>query len=432
MADFHAAALPRSMRRQIRLPFDSGKVITLTGVRRCGKTFLLYESIKALLAAGLPARNILYLNFEDERLVLATDELDLILQAYRELYPDIALSECHFFFDEIQNIPGWEKFVRRLHDTITKNIYITGSNARFLSSEIATALRGRAVTYEVFPLSFREYLWFQGIDEVGYDSQGKALAGHHFEQYLFGGGFPELATMTDPALRQKVLQEYFNVMLYRDLVERYGITNLPVLRYFIRRVMESVTSVISPNKIYNELKSQGYRIGKNTLYEFLDAGEAVYLFQIVKKYNPSVLKQELGEKKAYAIDTGLLNALTFAYSKDYGKLLENTMYLHWRRLELPLLFYKYRRECDFIVPSQGGELIPVQVTASMSNPDTAKREIAGLLDACKRLNVDRGRIVTLGEQTEIQEGGVTIEVLPGWRVLLEEESEIQKNGIPYQ
>lgn len=419
IADFHTAAPPESVGRQLHIPLNSGKVITLTGVRRCGKTFLLYESIKALLAGGLPLRNILYLNFEDERLVLATDDLDLILQAYRELYPDILLADCHFFFDEIQNIPGWEKFVRRFHDTVTRNLFITGSNARFLSTEIATALRGRTVTYEVFPLSFQEYLWFHKAGDTGPDSQSKALVAHHFENYLFAGGFPELTAISDPALKKKILQEYFNVMLYRDLVERYRITNLPVLRYFIRRVMEGVTSIVSPHKIFNELKSQGYRVGKNTLYEYLDAGEAIYLFQILKKYHPSVLKQDLGEKKAYAIDNGLLNAVTFAHSKDYGKLLENAVFLHLRRGERPIFFHKESRECDFIMTGPGGELTPIQVTYSLSAPETAKREIAGLLDACKRLKSERGRIITMSEQALLREGGVTIEVLPAWQFLLE-------------
>ena len=195
-----------------------------------------------------------------------------------------------------------------------------------------------------------------------------------------------------------------------------------MLRYFLRRVLEGVTSVVSPNKIYNELKSQGYRIGKNTLYEFLEAGEAIYLFQILKKYNPSVVKQELGEKKVYAIDTGLLNAISFAYSKDYGKLLENTCYLHWRRRGIPIFFHKDYRECDFIVQGQDGGMLPVQVTASLADRDTAKRELAGVVDACKRLGTGHGRIVTLGEQGMLQENGVSIEVLPAWRLLLEENA----------
>ena len=418
IADFHTTSLPTTVKREISLPLDSGKIITLTGVRRCGKTFLLYEAIKTLLTHGLAMRNILYLNFEDERLILATEELDLILQVYRELYPGIYLTDCYFFFDEIQNIPDWERFIRRVYDSVTRHIFITGSNARFLSTEIATSLRGRSVTYEVFPLAFREYLWFLGVDDKGQDAQSKAVIAHHFEHYLVVGGFPELTGTSDPLFRKKVLQEYFNVMLYRDLVEHYHISNLPVLRYFVRRVMEGITSVISPNKIFNELKSQGYRIGKNTLYDYLDAVEAIYLFQILKKFNPSVVKQELGEKKAYVIDTGLLNAVTFAYSKDDRKLLENAVYLHLRRLGRPLFFLKDRRECDFIVADQNGVLTPTQVAYSIGDRDTAKREINGAIEACKRLKTNHAQIITLSEQASLHEDGVSIEVWPAAQFFL--------------
>jgi hypothetical protein len=418
IADFHSEGLPETRKRQLQVPLDTGKIVTLSGVRRCGKTFLLFESIKVLLARRVPVRRILYINFEDERLTLSSDDLDLILQAYRELYPDLSLKDCYFFFDEIQNVPAWEKFIRRVYDTVTKNIFITGSNSHFLGSEIATSLRGRVITHEVFPLSFKEYLWFHDAPGSPRSSANRAKIAHHLGCYLTEGGFPELPAINDVSLKNKVLQEYFNVMLYRDLIERYSITNLPVLRYFVRRVLESVTTPVSSNKIFNELKSQGYHVGKNTLYEFLDATEAIYLFQIVKKYNPSVLKQDLGEKKAYVIDNGLLNAVTFKFSKDYGKLLENSVYLDLRMKGLLPFFYKDRRECDFIIQDRSGNLHAVQVAYSIDDPDTARREIAGLLDVCRRLKIDRGTIVTFGEEDLLHEGDVTIKVLPAYKFFL--------------
>ena len=298
---------------------------------------MLLNFIGKLKKTGVDIRNILYLNFEDERLDLKTGELDLILQAYRELYPDLNLKECYLMFDEIQNIENWEKFIRRIYDTITSNIFITGSNARFLSSDIATSLRGRTLNYEVFPLSFREYL---GFSEVGIDlhsSKSLAKINNSLNKYLDYGGFPEVVKYDDK-LKQKVLQEYFNVMIYRDLVERYEIKNAAVLKFFIKRVLASSTKQLSVNTIYNELKSSGFKIGKNQLYEYLDACQSIYLAFVLRKYAHKFVDRELGERKVYCIDNGLLNSVNFRFSDDKGKAIEQVVFLELKRREKKYIF----------------------------------------------------------------------------------------------
>ncbi len=416
---FHKAPLPESRKRDISIPCNTGKIITLSGVRRSGKTFLLFETMKALLSdTKTPRERILYVNFEDERLDLKKDELDLILQGYRELYPDCPLQECYFFFDEIQNVQGWEKFVRRIYDTVTKNLFVTGSNSMLLSREIATSLRGRTVTYEVFPLSFREYLQFYGVEIDLYDPQNKGRIVHFFEKFLFEGGFPELVYLKEDSIKNRTLQEYFDVMLYRDLVERFRITNVPVLKYFIKRILENITNPISVNNIYNELKSQGYKIGKNTLYEYLDSTMSIYLFLPARKYSGSVVKQELGEKKVYAIDNGLLNAVTFKFSKDYGKLLENAVFLELYKSGKKIFFYKNKRECDFVVLEQSTVTDIVQVSYTIAERKTRQREIEGLVDTCKNLSLHEGCLITAAEEEDIVERGITIKVVPAYKYLL--------------
>ncbi len=284
---------------------------------------------------------ILYVNFEDERLDLLTEELDLLLQAYQELYPHMDIEGCWLFFDEIQNIAGWDKFIRRLYDKGTRNIFITGSNARFLSSEIATILRGRTVSYEVFPLSFREYLSFKGIIVDLHSSKSIALINHHLSDYLRHGGFPEVINYDD-GLRNRVLQEYFNVMIYRDLLERYEIKNIPALKFFLKRLMSSATKHVSVNNIYNELKSSGFKIGKNQLYDNLEACQNIYLALVLRKHTKSLVERELGEKKIYAIDNGLLNALEYKFSEDTRKALEQTVFLELKRQEKRSTFSKIR------------------------------------------------------------------------------------------
>lgn len=416
--DFHKEFLPESKRRDLDIPLHTKKIITLSGVRRSGKTFILFETIKRLISQNVPKERILYINFEDERLELKKENLDLIIQAYRELYPDLTLSKCYFFFDEVQNVEGWEKFTRRLYDTVTNNIFITGSNSRLLSREIATSLRGRTITFEVFPLSFNEYLRFNNIKPDLYHTRNRAKIANLFERFLFEGGFPEIVNFRDASLKRRVLQEYLDVMLYRDIVERFNITNIPVLKYFIKRVFENITNTLSINNIYNELKSQGYKIGKNYLYEYLEALESAYLFMIIKKYSRSILKQELGEKKAYAIDNGLLSAVTFKFSGDYGKLLENLIFLELHKKDKKVFFYKNKQECDFIVYDEKKTRNIIQVCLSVTDRSTRRREISGLVEACRLLGIRKNYIITLSEEETIKEKGLSIKVVPAFKFLL--------------
>ncbi|MBI4654328.1 MAG: ATP-binding protein [Nitrospirae bacterium] len=416
--DFHKGTQPESRKRDLTIPLNTGKVITLSGVRRSGKTYMLFETMKLLLSAGICKEKMLYINFEDERLDFKQNELDMILQAYREMYPDIPMSECCIFFDEIQNVEGWEKFVRRMYDTVSKNIFVTGSNSRLLSREIATSLRGRTLTCEVFPLSFMEYLRFHDAGIDLYHSKSRSKIANLFERFLFEGGFPEIIVFKDASLKNKVLQEYFDVMLYRDMVERFGITNIPVLKYFLKRVFENITSPLSVNNIYNELKSQGYKTGKNFLYEYLDAAEAIYLFRTVNKQSESVLKRELSEKKVYAVDNGLLNAVTFKFSRDYGKLLENSVFMELHKSGNLVFFYKSKRECDFIVMEKSGIKSVIQVAYSIADSGTRKREIEGLVEACRRFSVKSGYVITFSEEETLNEQGVTVNVMPAYKFFL--------------
>ena len=415
--DFHVNPQPALKQRSLVVPVATGKIITLVGVRRSGKTSCLFNIINNLLHNGTAITSILYVNFEDERLELKTEELDLLLQAYQELYPDLLLETCSFFFDEIQNISGWDKFVRRIYDQGMKNIFITGSNARFLSSDIATSLRGRTISYEVFPLSFAEYLHFNDVTPDLHSTKSIALINYHLTNYLTHGGFPEVINYDD-ALRHRVLQEYFNVMIYRDLVERYEIKNLPALKFFLKRIIASSTKQVSVNNIYNELKSSGFKLSKNLLYDYLDATVNIYLMQIVRKYSNSLVDRELGERKVYAIDTGLLNALDFKFSDDTGKVVEQTVFLELKRREKEIYFFKERSECDFII-KQGFDIVEaIQVSATISNAETRKRELRGLLDCCNKFGLQQGEIITLNESEKFEHHGVLVHVTPLYRWLL--------------
>ena len=220
-----------------------------------------------------------------------------------------------------------------------------------LSSELATSLRGRTLQYEEFPLSFNEFCNFTDINTNYYVPENRAKLVNAFKTYLHGGGFPEVV-LAAPLYKDRILQEYFFVMLYKDLVERYEIKNPEPIRYFIKRVMSNLAKPTSINRIYNELKSQGVSIGKNTLYDVIVQTESVYLFFSLTKYEPSLVKESTGDKKYYCIDNGLRSVLLNPHSEDNGKLLENAVFLHLRRnlrIQEELHYYKGKKECDFVV-----------------------------------------------------------------------------------
>ena len=412
--DFHLSENFDVKPRNIQPPIDTKKIITLIGVRRCGKTSIFYHMINQLIEK-IEKTKILFLNFEDERFELNSDELDLILQAYMELYPSYKLSECYFFFDEIQNIPNWEKFIRRMYDTISKNIFITGSNSKLLSSEIATSLRGRSLNFEIFPLSFREYLSFKDIEVDFYSSKSLAFIKNAQESFLKNGSFPEILFLEE-IYANKTLQEYFNVLLYKDLAERYNITNTVALKFFLKRIISSSTKQISINKIFNELKSSGIKIGKNTLYEFLEYVQNIYLALTLQKYDNSLINKELGEKKIYSIDIGLNNATEFRFSDDIGKSLENAVFLELKRKEFDIYYYRTSKsECDFLVFDKNTISDIIQVTFDMSDENTKKREIKGLIEACKNFDLKSGTIITFDSEDELIENGIKIKIIPFYK-----------------
>jgi len=415
--DFHLSDNFDVKPRTLQPPVDTKKIITLIGVRRCGKTSILYDMINRL-SRDIDKTKILFLNFEDERLDLKIDELDLVLQSFSELYPEQNLNECYFFFDEIQNITGWEKFIRRVYDTISKNLFITGSNSKLLSSEIATSLRGRTLSYVVYPLSFSEYLSFKEIEVDLYSSRSLAYIKNAQERFLKDGAFPETLFLEE-RYRNQTLQEYFNVLLYKDLAERYNITNTVALKFFLKRVIASSTKQISINKIYNELKSSGIKIGKNTLYDFLDYVQNIYLVLTLYRYDKSLVNKELGEKKVYSIDIGLNNATEFKFSDDIGKSLENAVFLELTRDYNELFYYRTSNsECDFIVQEKNSIAKAIQVTYDMSNEDTKNREIKGLVEACKNFNLNTGVIVTYESEDEFMQDDIKIELIPFYKWVL--------------
>lgn len=419
ISDFHTTPLPKHRPRDLDVPLNTQKILSITGPRRAGKTAYCQDLIRQMLAQGKTIQQILYINFEDERLDRTTEELDAIITVYRRMYPHISLDSCVFIFDEIQNVPKWDQFVRRVYDTLCKSIIVTGSNSKALGKDIATSLRGRTLTYEILPLSFKEYLQFLDGTATPAASQEIALVQHHLETYLVYGGFPE-TVFFEPQVKIKTLQDYFEVMMYRDVGERAGIADSQLLRFFLKRSFACATKGYSVNKLFNELKSAGYKLGKNTLYDIADICRQAYLFFTVPKYTQKIANIELGEKNLYSIDAGLLVALGLVMPHEPGKLMEQAVFLElYRRYNGNLFFDSNGYECDFILGEWDDVRAAVQVTQSLEDPDVRQREIKGLVSACKKFGLGKGTIVTKATQDRFTTPeGIVVEVVPLWQWLL--------------
>ena len=409
--------------RDKELPVNRKKIITIPGVRRCGKSTLMMIAINELLQSGVPADNMLWIGFDDERLrKMTSDDLDEVIVAYMEMFPDTQMKDVYMFFDEIQLIEGWEYFVLRVYKNYCKNIYVCGSNATMLSKELCTALRGYPLEYDTYPLSFHEFCRFKGVKTDVYLEQGRAKVRNAFAAYHRGSAFPEVVLSDSELEKLQLLHGYFDTMLLKDIAEHYGIGNVEVLRYFVKRIMANLTKPTSILAIHNDIKSQGLKISKDELYKWAGYVCDVFLFIRIPKYERSLIKEQRSLNKYYCIDNGLRSAMLLPQSDDNGKLLENIVFLHLHRtktLSDRIFYFQELSECDFVV--QRGEQIDelIQVTWDMSDEHTRKREINGILEASNVTQCDKLTIVTNDEEGTVVQGGKTIKMIPAWKWLLE-------------
>jgi len=417
----HQQEIPLNLlERATQLPLNEGRIVTVTGIRRCGKSSLLGLAINRLLKNGVPRERILYVGFDDERfLSMSAGNFDELLQAYREMYPHIAIKDVYMFFDEIQLVKGWELFVLRVYKNYCKHIFITGSTAKMLSEEMASALRGWPDEYREYPLSFSEYLRFKNIEANRYTEEGKAVLASAFRTYCEEGGFPEVALTTTKSDKIKILQSYFNTMLFRDMMEHYNIgTPSFVVRYFLKRVMNNLTKPTSVNNIYNDLKSQGLKVSKDSLYLWLDYACNIFMLRKVEKYDKSIVKQRSASAKYYVADIALHNAVLLPESEDSGKALENIVYLNLERSlgeEDRVFYFNDSKECDFVV--QRGERVAELIQVCwVLNEENIEREISGLMAASTFTGCTKCSIITFNQQQSLERDGLHIDVKAIWNV----------------
>lgn len=408
--------------RDISLPINRKKIITVPGVRRCGKSTMMEIAINELVASGISPERILWLGFDDERLKnMNADELDDVIISYMEMYPNIPIKEIYMFFDEIQLIKDWEFFILRVFKSYCKNIYVCGSNATMLSTELSSALRGYPLEYETYPLSFHEYCRFKNIPTKGFLEQDKARLRTAFEAYNMESAFPEIVLTTSKSEQTKLLQGYFDTMLLKDLVEHYRISNIGVVRYFVKRIMANLTKPTSINAIYKDIKSQGLKVSKDDLYLWADYICDIFMFIRISRYDRSLIKEQKSLDKYYCIDNGLRGAVLMPQSNDNGKSLENIVLLQLNRTKQPsdkITYYQGDKECDFVLQRNENVIQLIQVTWDMTDENTRTREVNGILEASQVTGCNKLFILTKEEENLIEIEGKQIHVLPVWKWLL--------------
>lgn len=392
--------------KEYELPKVS-RALAVIGPRRAGKTYFLFQIIHDILKKGVEKERTLYVNFEDPRLVGAElDDLMTMLEVYYSMFPENAKRVCHFFLDEVQNVEGWERFVRFLLDGGHK-VIVSGSSARLLSKEVATELRGRGIKLMMYPFSFRELLKANEIDvKQFYSTYENAKITQLLQDYLFWGGYPEV--VLNPSLRRAILKEIIDSTIYRDIVERWHVMNLKALRLLFKMLVFSSHLTIS--KAYKNMRSLGISVGKETLANYLSYLEDSLVFYPLYPAVKSYKLREMMGFKPYVVDNGLAYVLGL---EDRGILFENLVFSELlKRGAEPNenLFYYVTRdkgEVDFLLSNE--KLIQVSYELNEKNKE---REIKTLVKAGNELGVDDLTVITWGQKGKMQIKGRTVKVVP--------------------
>jgi predicted AAA+ superfamily ATPase len=418
--------LPAALtRRDAALPNIKGKALAVIGMRRAGKTTFLHQIRLDMIGAGRSPQRLVYFNFEDERLAgIEASQMHLIPESHARLFPSPTDEPVALFLDEIQQVTGWEVFVRRMIDTPGYEIYLSGSSAKLLSREIATSMRGRAWEIAIHPFSFGEFLRHHNqevpADPSRLTSHKAAALDHHFSNYLAIGGFPE-AQGLNPAERRRLLQSYVDVLLLRDIIERHEVDNPTALRWMVRRLLSSPAGLFSVTKFAADLKSQGIAAGRETLYGFLDHMEDAFLLHTVPVATESEKRRQVNPRKAYPADTGLIPVFDRSGKANIGHALETAVFVELQRRGAEVAYVKTPGgfEVDFLARYNDGTEDLIQVCANPDDPETLARETRALQDAAAEYPRARQLLLTLESRMPFPKVPASVLILPAWQWMLE-------------
>jgi len=402
IVDAQARPIPPMTHRDVWLPQVTGKALAVIGMRRAGKTTFLWQLMAQRVQAGTAREGLMYFSFEDERLAgLQSTDLDRLVQTYYKLNPQWRDQQrAAFYLDEIQLVPGWETFARRLLDSENIDLYLSGSSARMLSREVASSMRGRALEAVVTPFSFREMLRHIGHEPTQeWQKLPKAThsqLAHDLDLYLQQGGFPE-AQGLDTRNRHALLRNYVDVLLLRDVIERHNLSQPQVLRWMVQQLLGNAAGSFSINKFHADLKSRGVAIAKDTLHQLLAYLEDAFLLTSISICSSSVRQKQVNPRKVYPVDTGLIALFDRSGKANTGHALECTVLHQLQRsgAEVTYVHTPAGFEVDFHARYPDGRETLIQVCADISSQDTMTREIRALQDAQKQFPNALAQLVVL-------------------------------------
>ena len=384
---------------------ETTEILIISGIRRCGKSVLMQQIRDRLQEKDF------FFNFDDERLAhFKLDNFQTLQECFVELYGD----QHTYYFDEIQNIEGWERFVRRLYNAGNK-IIITGSNARMLSRELGTHLTGRYIQVELYPFSFKEYLSLKEIPvnaKTLYTTTGRATLVNAFVNFMQCGGFPKYLQEGSVSY----LSSLYESIIYRDILTRNGLTNEKEMLEMMFYLASNATKRITYSSLGKIVGVQH----PDTIKSYLEYIQQTYLIFQLFRYDPSVKKQMMSPKKIYFVDNAIISRIGFNATENKGVFLENLVFIELKRRGLDVYYYADKKECDFIV-RQGIRITDAyQVTLNMANAQTREREIAGVREAMQAYSLSKGYILTFeGKETITFDDGSVVEVIPVWEWVLQ-------------
>ncbi len=413
---------PPFTRRDVRLPGIPGKAVAVIGPRRAGKTTFLWQVLADRLEQGFERAGLVYFNFEDERLAgMTAADLQIVVEEYYRLHPERRdRRRVVFFLDEVQVVPGWEMFARRLLDTEKVELFLSGSSARLLSREVASSMRGRAMEALVFPFSFREFLRHsskepdRAVERL--PRAGRSAVEKELRAYLSTGGFPEAqgAAVRD---RFDLLRGYVDTMLLRDVIERHAVSHPVALRWIARQLLGNPGGAFSVNKFLNDLRAQGVPVAKDTLHAYLAHLEDAFLIRTVAIAAASERRRMVNPRKAYPVDPGLIPVFDRSGKANLGHALETTVALELERRGAALAYVRTEagREVDFLARYPDGRQDLIQVCADLDSPATRERETQALLEAAQEYPKVGLHIVALNaDAVRGLPKGITLHAASAW------------------
>ena len=413
-------------RRDAALPQIPKKVHAVTGMRRSGKTTFL-QQLAAESRRGAAPERALYLSFDDDRLAdIAADQLSALLEEFYRRYPQLRRrTTVAWFFDEIQLVSGWERFVRRVLDTENVQVVVSGSSARMLSREVHTSLRGRGIETTIRPFSFREFLRHRGEEPRSeprrWTAAERSLVEKRFGEYLVEGGFPEALRLTR-ALRVELLQGYVDTVLFRDVLERYGVSQVSALRWIVRHCLRNPASNMSVHRLFLDLKAQGHAVSKDSVHALLGHLFDAYLLEAVPLHTASERQRNSNPRKIYPADPGLIHAFDASGRANTGRALETAVFNELQRRLVDAAYVKTAAgfEVDFLASYRDGRRELLQVCADPSTTDARERELRALADAAKSRSKLSATLLVLTQEQAIALAGSGLQVMPAYEWMLAE------------